>query len=81
MNEQKSVPDQETWLRNVIQNGGKVEAFLPQRIPLVDQALELAKLMKEINAPNEVIEELLKVASQAYRQFSTPVYIIKDKND
>lgn len=81
MNEQKTCYPFPEWLHRAVQNGETVEPFLPQRLPLVDQALELAKLMKEINAPKEVIEELLTVAVKAYRQFSTPVYIVKDKND
>lgn len=68
------------WLNQAVKNGEKVELFLPQRLPLVDQALELAKLMKETNSRQEV-GELLSCAAKCFNQFSMPVYIIKDKND
>lgn len=51
MSEQKSYYPFPERLHHALQNGEKVEAFLPQRLPLVDQALELANFMKEINAP------------------------------
>lgn len=69
-----------TWLNHAIQNSEKVEIFQPQRIPLVDQAIELANLMKETNSRQEV-GELLSCAAKCYKQFSTPVYIVGRNNE
>lgn len=79
MSEEKSYYPFPEWLNHALKNGETVEGFLPQRLPLVDQALELAKLMGATNTPAE-IGELLSCAAKCFKQFSTPVYIIKDKN-
>lgn len=80
MSEQKSYYPFPESLYRAIQSGEKVEAFLPQRLPLVDQALELASLMKDI-CPKDEYSSLLSCAAKCFKQFSTPVYIVKDKND
>lgn len=63
-------------LQNAIQSGEKIEQHPPARLPVVDQALELANLMSTYNAPNE-ISGVLGVAAKVFQQYSMPVYIIK----
>ncbi len=68
----------EVLIRYANETGKIPKAFLPERLPLVDQAIELAKLMMETDSKQEV-GALLSCAAQCYRQFSTPFYIVGGK--
>jgi len=67
-------------LNQVLQNGQQITQFLPERIAVVDQAMELARLMKETNSMKE-IGEVLTCAAETFKKFSTPIYIVKTSNE
>lgn len=69
-----------TWLNEALKNGQSVSQFKPERLPFVDQAIELAKLMSNTNTPSE-IGAVLSVAAKCMEMYGTPVYIIKDKEN
>jgi len=54
-----------------------IEQVLPPRLPLVDQCLDLARLMEKTNPPNE-IARVLSVAGDCLRMYSQPVFVVKE---
>lgn len=54
-----------------------VEQVLPPRLPLVDQCLDLARLMKDINSKEEYAR-VLSVAGDCLKMYSQPVFGVKE---
>lgn len=58
----------------------KVKQLSVNRIPLVDQCIELANLMDEFNTKKERAE-VLSVAAECLKLYQTPIFIIKKDNN
>jgi len=76
MNESTKIKFPE-WVNEAIRSGEEIKPSLLERLPLVDQAMELAKLMQQTNTTQE-IGSVLSCAGECFKQFSTPIYIVKN---
>jgi hypothetical protein len=54
-----------------------IEQVLPPRLPLVDQCLDLARLMKDVNSKEEYAR-VLNIAGDCLRMYSQPVFVVKE---
>ena len=66
----------QTWAENGIK-WDSVEQVLPPRLPLVDQCLDLAHLMKDVNSKEEYAR-VLSVAGDCLRMYFKPVFVVKE---
>lgn len=57
-----------------------VEFPLPQRLPLLDQIMELADKMKDTHSPKE-IGEILSKGADLVKYYNCPIFIVKKRNE
>lgn len=71
--------DMMNGLGNLAAQDSNYEQIVPPRLPAIDQAMELAKMMTSYNTPEEIGAVLL-AAAKVYQSWGTPVYIVKHEN-